>query len=217
VRVADQLLRAWSVDLAALDAVVGSEDRDLIRKVTRKSERVADIRQMVEGDSTLEELLDDVIAGCPRTDDAYRYRRIAELVLDRVGTKLKQEVTKSGRGWQFLAPAWKRWKLPAIAKAWTAVSPWPWPPWKTPRVEWPRLLTVRKRDLRTLDRDLAAYSSDVVKELGVPTQVPRFGEGEWSLEDLAVECAHLVAAMHAWVLGAQRAKRDLAIWHDGDA
>ncbi len=213
---ADQFFRAWAVDLAAFDAVVGGEDHALLRKVTRKSQVLADVRQMVEREGvTLEQLLGAIIVGLPRVEDAYRYRRIAELVLDRIGKKLKPEVTKPGRGWQYLAPAWKRWKLPAIAKAWSAVSPWPWPASRKSRVEWPRLLTIRLRELRALDADLAAFDSAIVKELGIPKMVPRFGEGEWSMDDLCVELAHLVAAMHAWVIAAQREKTDLAIWHDG--
>jgi hypothetical protein len=204
--VGDQFFRAWAIDPDALDDLVGG---DLIKP--RKSRVVDDVRQMVGGD--LDSLFREIASGKLDPTHPYRYRRIAELACDHVGKKLSGGATKPGRGWQALAPAWKHWKLPAIAKAWSAVSAWPWR--GKSRVEWPRLLIIS--ELSALERELKAFDSAIVVERGVPKSVPRFGEGEWPMDDLAGELEHLVATWRTWLAAAKREKLSLAIWHDGDS
>jgi len=80
-----------------------------------------------------------------------------------------------------------------------------------------RYRAARRSQVVVGKRELKAFDSAIVVERGVPKSVPRFGEGEWPMDDLAGELEHLVATWRTWLAAAKREKLSLAIWHDGDS
>jgi hypothetical protein len=218
-RVGEQHMRAWAIDASRLKRVVGGGNSKLLSKLRRPI--VDEVREMVERSDiiTLQTLVDEVTGNALVATNAYRYRRTCELVLEAIGTSLAPPIkVMPGKGWQALGPALRHWKLPLTARLWERIDPWPWKAHRTTReVAWPLLRIVHRVELGPVIREVAAFDADTIVRLGVPRTVPRFGEGEWPMDALQAEFEHLLGVWSTWFAAANRKKRDLAIWHDGQS
>jgi hypothetical protein len=219
----EQFIKAYTISLAELYAIVGKGDPDFVARALEHD--VADEVGELLGETglELEEVLSQLTAGKIAADNAYGYRRVLELVAGTVGTALEDEATMPGRGWHELGPAWKSWDQPALASIWGGESSgnanYPWP-WKENDDDhdcgWPVAIAVPNKALQALGTELAGFVEKTVIERGVPKSIDRFSDPEyWPLEDLAGEIANIVAMLIEWIAAARESNTDLLLWLDG--
>lgn len=216
----EQFIKGYAVDVSALAVLVGSKDGKLLGRMKRRRGLFDEIGELLEewGESlSVEQVVDEIVAGKLAPKHAYEYRRVLQLVAQTIGAALRpNEVVLPGRGWHELGPAWSHWGLSAWAKKWTSPTPWPWPEKpKGGRVNWPVALLVHRSEIAALDRELKTFDPSVILERGVPRTVDRFGTGEWDVEDLSIELEHLSTGLAKWLAGARAKSSDLLVWIDG--
>jgi hypothetical protein len=210
--VAEQFIRAWSVDAAALDRAIGGCDRTLVQRAL-DSELAEELHESAGRKVPIEEQLDALVRGAAIKTASWNLRRTVMLLADAIGTRIDNEPTLPGRGWQFLAPAWARWGLTAVAKLWSTA-----PPWANRGAmagEWPHLMIGACDALATISSELGRFDPRVVSVHGVPPEVPRFGEGEWPMHELGAQLAELTPELAGYAKAASGVDRDLIVWLDG--
>jgi hypothetical protein len=203
-----QFLQAWLVDAATFSGVIGSKDKTLVKRAC-----AASIAKELEQD--VEDLAAAFASLVDGTLDraSWTARRLMTLVADAWGKRVDTGLTLPGRGWQFLGPAWKHWGLKATATLWTTEPAWAK---KKPFAgEWPRIMWGKPEVAAAIVDETARFQPRIVVDKGVPSQVERFGEGEWPMEPLSEQIAAIAKELHQVAKAAVRAKKSLAIWLDG--
>jgi hypothetical protein len=218
---AEQFIKAYAIREEALYGLVGSKDRRAAKRVSEAAEESDLGELMEEADLEVDEVVEQIVAGRLRRENAYGYRRLLEAVAAVLGRTLRpDEVVMPGRGWQELGPAWRGWGQKQLAASWggswsgNRELPWPWK--RGPQVDWPVAILVPRRRLKDLRAELTTFATRVVLDRGVPAAIDRFGDEEaWPLDELAGEVAHVHQGLLAWVDAAVKARRDLLLLHDG--
>jgi len=173
-----------------------------------ENESAEEVNELIEErDLTLEAVLREIMFGKLDRKKAYGYRRALEVVAAEVGKPLADEVTLPGRGWQDIAPIWKRWGAPVLASLWGRPS-FAWPMAKM-NVEWPIAYVIPRAKAAIVKKELTAFRAKKAVEKGIPRGIPRFSEGQWPIEDLADELVGAANIMRKWCKG------DVLVWHDG--
>jgi hypothetical protein len=209
-----QYLQAWVVDKAVFSGVLGSGDRAIVKRACSCS--IADeVREDVEagGKRTLEGVVEALVDGSDLKAPSWTTRRCMSLVADAWGTRVDRGLTLPGRGWHDLGPAWKHWGAGAIATLWTTE-----PAWTKQKVfvgGWPHVMWGPAATMASVVEEATAFVPHVVSARGVPSEVPRFGEGQWPLDLLGDQVAVLAAELAQIAKAARRAKKSLVIWLDG--
>ena len=211
---AEQFLKAFAVDVRALDRVVGCKDEKLLAKILKHdlAEEVAEL--IAENDFELEEILREIMFGKLDKKKPYTYRRALELVATVVGKTLSGEVTLPGRGWQEIGPAWKHWGQKTLATFWggrcNKNPEYNWP-FSKPSVDWPIAWVIPRAKTAKLKKELRAFREKTAIARGVPKGIDRFSEGErWPIQDLVREAMGVTKTMAKWCKNT-----DVLVWHDG--
>ena len=203
----EQWIKAFKGDAKKLDKVVGSKDRKLVDRIL-ESDFVDDIVELLEeSDNDLETVLVELIEGKLQKSNAYAYRRVLEHVAGDVMKDLDEEATLPGRGCQDLAPAWKHWGVPTLARVWGGTLGWPW---KKNDCEWPIAYVIAPKEAAAIAKELKGFREKTVLDKGVPKGIDRFSD-DWTPEDLAPEVSNAAEVIRGWC----KAKGDILVWHDG--
>jgi hypothetical protein len=223
--VGEQFMRGFVLDVAALNAVVGSKDRKLVARVLKHptAEEVNDLIDERHTRLSLEAAMIEIVDGKLRAAHAYEYRRTLEIVAALLGESVAPAPTLPGRGWQELGPAWSHWGLQRLGKIWGGAQsgnrelPWPWTsPRRDRAVRWPIAVIVLRRDVAAVLAEVKAFKAKTAALRGVPTGIARFSDAAyWPVEDLAGEAEHAAKAVAKWLARGAATKRDVLILHDG--
>lgn len=205
-------MQAWAVDANALAAAIGGKDPKLLARACKR-ELADELREVVEedGDATLEEQLKVIVDGKKPDAAEWHTLRCVTLLADALGTRVDNDITLPGRGWQELGPAFKHWKLPAVAKLWATEPAWA----KRIGGGWPHVMLAAQKVLPAIIDELTDFDPKSIIRTGVPKTVDRFGDGGWEMDSLSECIAELVDELKSCTKAARRKKRDLVIWLDG--
>jgi hypothetical protein len=209
---ASQVLRAWAVDHEALFAVVGSKDESFIAKVLARKNEVEDLDEFFQEDydTTVEEILRELVCGDLDPRSAGEYRRVLEVVAPVVGKSAGPEADVPGRGWQDeeLAAWLELANLPRLAAVWKVEAPFPWRTWpKTPErpipatFDWPKARFIARSDHDALAKELAKF--DIAKAPSLPERQ----------EGCEPDADYLLQSFRGWLRDAKGT--DLVVLHDG--
>ena len=209
---AEQWLEAWIVDADALAGVIGGKDHDLVARASRGPFADA-FRERIDDAVALEDALRAIVDGPEPTRAEWHNRRFMKLFAEALGTRVDNEPTLPGRGWQELAPAFAHWKMPHLARLWE--RPPAWADGVGFAGYWPRIVWAPPFTLAALIAELEAFDKRLPPRLGMPSSVPRFGEGDWEMDELADVVAMFTAELAQWARAAVNANLALFVWIEG--
>jgi hypothetical protein len=209
---ASQVLRAYAVDHEALFALVGSKDDGLVAKVLARKSEVEDLDEFFQEDydTTVEEIVRELVRGELDPRSAGEYRRVLEVVAPVIGKSAGPEADLPGRGWQDeeIAAWLELAKLPRLAAVWKEEAPYPWRKWpKKPEppipatFDWPKARFIPKSVHETLANELAKFQI---------AKAPSLPERQEGCEE---DADYLLQSFRGWLRDAKGT--DLVVLHDG--
>lgn len=208
---AEQFLRGWAVDSSAVATAIGSNDKKILARAKR-SDLAEELEELFDDDS--DEPLDDqlaaIIAGEEPIGATWSTLRCFSLLAEALGSRVDDEMSLPGRGWQDLGPAWKHWGLRKVGTLWAAR-----PKWAKEYDDWPVVMLAKGEALPALRAELESFDPQVVVERQVPKSVPRFGDGGWAMTDLVKVIRELRSELLRCSKAAIRKKTDLVLFLDG--
>jgi len=166
----ERFVRGWKVSPEKLRALVGSKQL-AVSDVLKSRANEDSLEEVVmtlgdedeeEGTEIVEEALTAILQGKLKSDQAYEYGRVTELLLNHVAKPLGNEdeivmqltyhvPTEELGCWN---PMLKALKLPKLAKAWARENfAFPWPSGK-PRSDWPAWTLIEGAELDAIAAEL---------------------------------------------------------------
>jgi hypothetical protein len=203
---AEQFLRAWSINQTDLYSVVGKKDEVLIKKVKENEDLTEEIDDLIQdwGEYSFGEALRDIIDGNLNEERSYEYLRTLEAILELNGESHEEEVTLPGRGWQDIGPLFSSWKLPTLQKLWSNKQlSFPWKSEeKIDLPDWPISMVLEKDMINNLKTELENFDPKLLKKYPLPERQ----------EGLEEEVGFFIETMLMWL---NDSKKDLILLLDG--
>lgn len=169
---AEQFIKAYSLEIEELMNVIGSDDRSIIKSIKENEELMEEVEGLIQEmeEGTVEEFLIDIITNKLYKNKAYAYVRVLELLLEVKADRLDEEAVFPGRGWQDIGKIFSKWGLPTLAKIWCSPHfKFPWP--KEVKVEladWPIAMLIERKDIPTLKAEIKNFNPAITKKHPLP-------------------------------------------------
>lgn len=165
---AEQFLRAWSMNQNDLYSIVGKKDDVLLKKVKENKALTEEIDELIQewGDYSFEKSLRDIVNGELKSARSYEYLRTLEVILELNGKPLVDEITMPGRGWQNIGLLFLDWKLPLMQKLWSdkhLAFPWKLED-KATVPNWPVYMVLEKNKIHQLKNELENFDPKLLEK-----------------------------------------------------